>query len=353
MLAPVLLSPNDYTELSLHLKQLHNAPDLQVLTIPPLAEPSPAPPPPKGIFALFRRRPARRRPLWDSSAVGAQIADYLQQARTLQAERQLHETQHDTLCSTVESTSGSHTGGSTPRDEGEKNFVVGPRLQESQALVSRFADERRRDPRRMRQQVPWLSTVRLSWGLEVELLNISSSGILVETTSKFMPGSETEFQLCGRDSSLVVPARFVRSRVATVDVRSVKYQIAAVFAKELDLSGPRPGRVGASSAPRALADLFAQVLEELDRAPQPAALRTKFEEGLRKLVPARDIQIRDVPAEPEKGTESIYFTVPSGGSRAILQATFEADYNLAELEFRVLRSAAALAAVVLEFDRTS
>lgn len=355
MLAPALLSPNDDAELSSHLRQLYDAPNLQVLTTPPLAEPAEAPSPPKGIFALFRRRPARHRPVWDSSAVGAQIADYLAQARTFQAERQFYAAPHDTLCSTAEATSGWQMGGSILRDEGDKNFVVCPaRIHESQTLGSRLADERRRDPRRMLKQVPWLSTVRLPWGLEVGLLNISSSGILVETTSKLMPGSATEFQLCGPDTSLVVPARFVRSHVATVDVRCVKYHIAATFAKQLDLSGPLSGRAGASSAPKALADLFAQVLGELDRDPQPAALRTKFEEGLRKLVPARDIQIRDVPAGPEEGTESIYFTVPSAiGSPAILQATFEPDCNLAESEFRVLRSAAALAAVVLEFDRTS
>jgi hypothetical protein len=177
--------------------------------------------------------------------------------------------------------------------------------------------------------------------------------MLVETTSKLMPGSATEFQLCGPDTSLVVPAHLVRSRVATVDARSVKYHTAVAFARQLDLSGRRLGRPGASATPKALADLLAHVLDDLGSGPEPVALRTKFEQGLRTLVPVRDIQIRDVPAGPQDGTESIYFTVPSGiGSRAILQATFEPDYNLAESEFRLLRAAAALAAVVLEFDRT-
>jgi CheY-like chemotaxis protein len=353
MLAPVLLSPRDEAELTSYLRRLHDAPHLQVLTIPPLAEAPETPTRSKGVFAFFRRRRPQLRPVWDSSVVGAQIVDYLEQARTLQAERQFYGLEHNTLSPPVEAISELQTPTGNSRDEGNGDLLGAARILEPQALGGKLTDERRRDHRRMREEVPWLSTVKLPWGVEVCLLNISNSGMLVETTSKLMPGSATEFQLSGPDTSLVVPARYVRSRVAGVDVRCVKYHIAVAFATQLDLSGLRPGRPGASSTPKALADLLAQVLDDLGSGPEPVALRTKFEQGLRKLVPARDIQIRDVPAGPRDGTESIYFTVPSGlGSRVILQATFEPDYNLAESEFRLLRAAAVLAAVVLEFDRT-
>ena len=85
-----------------------------------------------------------------------------------------------------------------------------------------LVDKYPRDLRLARENVPLLSAVKLTWGLEVSLINISSTGMLVETTSKFTPGSATEFQLCGPDTSLVVPARFVRSEVSTVDARSVR-----------------------------------------------------------------------------------------------------------------------------------
>ena len=68
------------------------------------------------------------------------------------------------------------------------------------------------------------------------LLNISSTGMLVETGSKLEPGSVTKLHLCGPDTHLVVPARFVRSEVAAVNREGVKYHAAAMFQKPLDLS---------------------------------------------------------------------------------------------------------------------
>jgi CheY-like chemotaxis protein len=212
-------------------------------------------------------------------------------------------------------------------------------------------DRHARDRRRKRAEVPWLSTVRLSWGLEVDLLDISTTGMLIETSSRFTPGTTTEFELCGPDTSLAVPARFVRSEVAGVGPRGVTYRAAATFAKEVPLRDYLGGN-GADSGPRALADLLTKVVGGFDQGDDRAVLRARFSQGLRRLVPAREIQIMDSPARSREGTEAIYFSVPATGrSQAVLQATFERNYNLSDHEFRVLQTAAALAAVVLELER--
>jgi CheY-like chemotaxis protein len=213
--------------------------------------------------------------------------------------------------------------------------------------------QRERDHRLKPSDVPWLSTVKLSWGLEVDMLDISRTGMLIETSSRFTPGTTTEFQLSGPDTSLAVPARFVRSEVATVGAQGVKYHAAVTFAKELHFR--EPVRFGSTaSAPRALAELLTQVLGEFDHDRDRTALRTRFSQGLRRLVPARDIQIASEPTGRRDGTESIYFSVPAtGGSPVVLQATFEPDYQLSEVEFRFLQTAAAVAAVVLELERTA
>jgi hypothetical protein len=210
--------------------------------------------------------------------------------------------------------------------------------------------QRERDHRLKRSDVPWLSTVKLSWGLEVDMLDISRTGMLIETSSRFTPGTTTEFHLSGPDTSLAVPARFVRSEVAAVGSQGVKYHAAVTFAKELHFQEPVRFS-GTASAPRALVELLTQVLGEFDHDRDRSALRTRFSQGLRKLVPAREIQIANTPAGACHGTESIYFSVP-GGSRAVLQATFEPHYDLSEVEFRFLQTAAALAAVLLELERT-
>ena len=202
--------------------------------------------------------------------------------------------------------------------------------------------------------LPWLKGVQTAWGLQVRVLNISGSGMLVESSSKLVPGSSTEFSLCGAETQVVMPARVVRSEVAAVDSRGVKYQIAAVFDSGLDhLFREEPELpTGSCATPQALAALLVRVSIEIGRGRDAAAVRATFEQGLRRLVPAREIRIRDVPMEPIDGTESIYFTVPDGAaSRSILQATFEPDYQPAADEFTLLKAAAAAAAIVLLYER--
>ena len=48
------------------------------------------------------------------------------------------------------------------------------------------------------------------------ITDISSTGVLVETGSEFAPGSTTNLQLCGPDTNLVVPVRFIRSDVSRI-----------------------------------------------------------------------------------------------------------------------------------------
>ena len=218
-------------------------------------------------------------------------------------------------------------------------------------FIRRPEDQRERDHRRTRGEVPWLSTVKLPWGLEVDLLNISRTGMLIETNSRFMPGTATEFQLSGPDTSLAVSARFVRSEVAAVGPLGVKYQAAATFTRELKLR-EELGSHSAASAPRAVAELLAEVLGDVDSGDDRVALRTNFSERLRRLVPAQEIHIANSPSAPREGTESIYFSIPaSGGTSAVLQATFEPDYELSEVEFRLLQTAATLASVLLGLER--
>src|SRR5262245_1746248 len=133
-----------------------------------------------------------------------------------------------------------------------------------------FRTRRDRDRRRTRQEVPWLSAVKLSWGLEVNLLNISASGMLVETNAKLTPGTDTEFELSAPNNTLVIPARFVRTEVATVDRLGVKYHTAAVFMKELAF--PEIQDAPAPSVTGALTDLLAYALGDLEISGSSAAL---------------------------------------------------------------------------------
>jgi hypothetical protein len=225
-----------------------------------------------------------------------------------------------------------------PTSAGSEMSIVKPRLKLTQ----------NRAQRKTRADLPWLSTIKLPWGLEVRLLNMSTSGMLVETTSKFMPGSVADFEITGSDDSIVVPARFVRSEIVGVDARGVRYRAAAVFEREVDLDGPRAKTARVASTANGLATWLHQLSADIEQKAAPDALRARFENGLCRLVSARDVRILDEPSAPAEGCESIFFNMTSGGTRRVLQVTFEPGYEPSEVDFKMLQAGASLAAVALQ-----
>ena len=94
---------------------------------------------------------------------------------------------------------------------------------------------RPRAPRHETAAVPAMSTIKSPMGAEMCVVNISRSGVLVETSSKFAPGTVCELQLGSGETAVTVRARFIRSDVASVDRRGVKYHAAATFEKQIEL----------------------------------------------------------------------------------------------------------------------
>ena len=172
-------------------------------------------------------------------------------------------------------------------------------------FIRSHEDQRNRDHRRTRGEVPWLSTVKTSWGLEVDLLNISRTGMLIETSSRFTPGTATEFQLSGPDTDLAIPARFVRSEVAEVGPLGVKYRAAATFTKELPLR-EQLGSGGAASVPGAVAELLAEVLGDFDQGTAVPSSAQSFRSGCaRSSLPGKSRSPRHQPGcamEPNRST---------------------------------------------------
>jgi hypothetical protein len=73
----------------------------------------------------------------------------------------------------------------------------------------------------------------------LRLLNISCSGLLVESGLRMTLGNRTDFQLEDCESrDFVIPGRVVRSDVSSVNSLGVKYVTAAVFEKPFESLGP-------------------------------------------------------------------------------------------------------------------
>jgi PilZ domain len=322
ILTSTLLPPQQEALLHAHLRQLDDRSAVPVLMVPPVSDLSDGVTPRKGLFSLARR--TRTSPmLYDAAAITARIEDAIAESRRQQSER-------------------------VP-DQGDAVITI-ERSLETIVKPTAGANVRQfRAPRCAPDEVGWLSGARTSFGLPLRIVNISGSGMLIEASDKISSGSATEIQLYGPDRTIVVPSRVVRAEVAGVNTRGVKYHMAAVFNEKLDLVRAAAGAESPAS-PRALADLLSRVSSQMEHGLDAESVRAAFEEGLRRLVPAREIKLRDVPAIAAEG-ESVYFKVPStGGSPAILQVTFEPDYEPVSREFKLLKASATAAAIILMYQ---
>jgi hypothetical protein len=96
-----------------------------------------------------------------------------------------------------------------------------------------------RAPRWERSDLLWLENIRLTWGANVHLLNMSSSGLLVESGIRMTVGNLTDFEFEDREArDYVMSGRVVRSDVAAVTSLGVKYVTAAVFDRPFESIGP-------------------------------------------------------------------------------------------------------------------
>jgi hypothetical protein len=335
------------------VKQLHAAPYVQILTMPALdiladdrsANDDKADR--KRGFSFFSRRPVTLGLQYDPSMVAAQIVHGLECAHTLRAEHQAR-LEHQKALPAAEPQQLALTIRAAA-NAAAAEIAASTQSSQSTALL-RMTEDRRGARRSARGDVPWLSAVRLSWGVDVSLINISSRGLLVECGAKLTPGITTELHLSGPGTNLLVKVRFVRSEVAKVDGNGVRYHAAAEFEKELDLGGRRRETAALSSSSQALVDLLASVMAESNQQPEPAQVR--FARGLRKLVGARDVMVRKSPIAPADGSESIYFDVNTGNrSRAVLQVMFDRDRALTQSEFKLLKAAASIVAAVVELEK--
>jgi hypothetical protein len=345
ILTSTFITPRDEAVLTSQLKAVPGAAHVQIITTPYFIESDE--PEPRRILTFLKRRRSLVRPS-DAETVGRQIESYLEHARASRALQSGRESRVTPRRSVV-----------VPMRRKAEASIVRPAIaavpsgpsSDAQVRDARVTEkDRRRGRRKAGGDVPWLWSVSAPAVGDVKVIDISSHGVLVETTSKLPLGRALELQLTGEGIETRIAARITRSEVASVDALGVKYRVAATFSRELEIPGIE-GRVAPEAVqPSALADLFAGVLREVDAQSAPSKARTAFEHGLRRLLSALDVQIRQSPVVSPKGSESVYFTIPSRGDRrAILQAIFESNRPPSDSEFKLLKAAATLAAVVLEF----
>lgn len=90
------------------------------------------------------------------------------------------------------------------------------------------------DPRFPAAAVPTITSLRLSPGDVVELVNISRSGVLVEGHTRFVPGTRITVVFDGGFSPARMKGKVVRCQVSSINDGLLRYQSGIQFENRLD-----------------------------------------------------------------------------------------------------------------------
>ena len=216
---------------------------------------------------------------------------------------------------------------------------------------------RPRAPRWKGDNISWLTRVTMPLGLEVRLVNISRSGLLIESRGHFVAGQPAAFELHGR-LRVVVPGRFVRSAAVVTDgmpAGATVYHSAALFDDDLPLFAPlASGTHAGANITRGLGEALAWVRGEARSGMRPERIRAAFELSVQELVGARAVLICRAPAQADEPGDSVCLPVPTtDGSVAFLQAIYDTARPPSSHAFEQLQAAAMLAADVLEMEHAA
>lgn len=291
------------------------------------------------VLQFLRGRSVSIRPRCGAQTLREQVEQYLQQAV---CERPALK---DRLEAALPSAAGLLPGGleAPPTSGAGSQFDRGAG---TGSILGHRAD-RRRARRRRPTELPYSWKLKLPWASEARIIDISSTGVLLETTTKIVAGTMLDVQLQSEAGMTTVPARALRTDVASVDSLGVRYRVAAAFSRTLEMDGLDSGAPPLLEL-SALGDVLKRALGEGGLQRGVAEATAAFEAELRRLLRVRDVEIREKPLAPPPDCDSVWFAVPTGApSSPVLQVTFDPGRATTEQERRFVRGAARVASVLL------
>jgi CheY-like chemotaxis protein len=238
ILTSTLLSADEDEQLTAHLRAAPDLDHLPVLTIPPVVETTNQPSKPVGLWArLFRRRRKREPfPPYDFTAITTRIEEALEESKHNAHESEIERPARLFLLET-------RANRLLTAGRGDSGAAALVRLGSDLPLPGEDGRQWRSRSRRWTiDEVPWLSSVHLTWGGKgfptLRLLNISSTGLLVESDVRLTLGNKAGFQLAGSNrEELIVHGSVVRADPMSEDVFEPKYIVAATFDRPFDSLG--------------------------------------------------------------------------------------------------------------------
>jgi CheY-like chemotaxis protein len=267
VMTSTLLSPADVAAITGYVRQVAPGCRLPVVDLPFAISDKVviATAPESKVFGLgmLRRRTVAVRPMCDVTSLREHIEQYLQQS--------LHEPAplQDRL-ETLALLSRAESG-----------WLVPAPVRDAAAAMHRSASggldqrpDRRRARRRRLEDLPARWQLKLPGAPDVDIVNISTSGVLLETATQIIPGSILDVQLFGQDRNLNVPARMLRTEVVGAGAVGPRYRVAAAFARELEILEAELSR----SMPEigSVAEALRRASAAIEQAAEPVAVASGF-----------------------------------------------------------------------------
>ena len=119
-------------------------------------------------------------------------------------------------------------------------------------MLNEGVSDRRRSPRRTPASDEPLSQVRLRAGRQLEVINVSDTGMLAEGEMRLLPGTHVDVHLVTAEGRLLIRSRVIRAFVWRVCRDRIDYRGAIVFERPVSTAAvgyPIPGAAEASNAP--------------------------------------------------------------------------------------------------------
>lgn len=82
----------------------------------------------------------------------------------------------------------------------------------------------------------WLAAVRLRFGDDMTVINVSRGGLLVETGARLLPNARIDLQATVLGDMRLMPGRVLRSQVCAILESGIRYRAALAFGPQLDAS---------------------------------------------------------------------------------------------------------------------
>jgi hypothetical protein len=99
-----------------------------------------------------------------------------------------------------------------------------------------FRRDRRAAERYSAAACDWLAAVRLRFGDDMTVINVSRGGLLVETGARLLPNARIELQASILGDTCVMQVHVLRSQVCAIRSAGIRYRAAVAFGPRLDPS---------------------------------------------------------------------------------------------------------------------